>query len=611
MFRKQWKTIAHSKIWQIGKNYKFKHLVQIMLSCTLHLCRTSYSGYVSYKFINVGLLICLTSESCKLLLSNQNYNLSIPRTRPKWDATTTMVTSRASFESLLRSFGTPSFSSKIYVAEAFIRKGSSTELNVHEAYGVADGEQRRHNLVESWTGFVSTFRAEHIWKRRSDLLGKEMKIFTIHGPPLYSVDPDRPEENSGQNIEILKELSRRMNFTIRYLYVNKESFGTKQVSWILRSLSEDKFDMSALFLFMTPERREDIVFSNPIAKTNRLLATKRDLRVSRTKSILEVFDSIVWYCLGLSMTLLLLARLLSCRLTTCGDQSRLTFYYSLLEEVMTVCGACLSQGTSRDVRNTSFRVLLWTSLVFGVLFVNALSAKLISTLSSMQEELFVKSLEDVKKYDLKLFISRGGFTEDDFKNSPPGSLKKHLWDNDIDHAPDYFYGKDMVAAFLQEDRESAIIVNPIYLAMFLISNKPRGCGLVSSGLKFGAQDVVGEYKLISHCRKPTSQICFSKTGIPLRKSFQYTQALNYHLVDMVESGVMDRIYSSYAEVLKKTEKESCSSLEPADGQELKKVDLIDVRAFFLLLATGAIFSIATAVYEAIAIPTRCARTSQC
>ncbi len=356
-------------------------------------------------------------------------------------------------------------------------------LQFYEAYTIEDNEVEV-NLVESWTNAQRTFRAKHIWNRRSNLKGKEMKVFAVHQPPLYVIYPGEPEKNTGRNVEVVKELARRMNFTITYV-IDDKSLVQGGVKHVMQELNKGHLDISSLFLLMKLDRMKLVEYSNVVGRSELLLATKDQLSVRRGASIFKIFHTSVWFSVALTIPALVLSGVvILVKINSSSDMA-------LLEAAVTIYGACLSQGASRDVKSASFRLLLWSTLVFGMLFANALSANLISTLSTTQEEIAVKTLKDVSSKNLKMFISKGGNTEQDFKGAPEGSLKKELWKNNVDHTSDYFFGKDMINVFLDEEEDSAVLMEPIYLEMFIRENSPRGCNLLVTKAEYQSSLYLG------------------------------------------------------------------------------------------------------------------------
>lgn len=68
----------------------------------------------------------------------------------------------------------------------------------------------------------------------------------------------------------------------------------------------------------------------------------------------------------------------------------------------------MSQGFDSKVLSESHvKVLLLTSLLFGLVCVNTLSARLASTLAIKEQTSTVKSLQDVKEMAKELYIEAG------------------------------------------------------------------------------------------------------------------------------------------------------------------------------------------------------------
>ncbi len=446
--------------------------------------RSVYDGYLTFMGdhdLDIhGTLLCLDPETCHFLpppLKNESIKLK----KSYWDKV--ILIPRKHAEDIFSVYGSPPFYSKIYLGEASLEKNKTAhELGIYEAYGIEIEGEYEENLVETWVGLENAYRADFIWKRRSDLKGKEMTTVLIEEPSTFSAINSRGDGGSNIPVELLSELGRRMNFTLRY--VPKAVVTT--VEEIMQILSKGDSDMSTSFYYITMERMDMADFTKALASTKLVMVTRNDMIRSSRTSIFRTLHSSVWLAVVFTLALLVAFGLLILTKLSNGRDG-----FSYLEAAVTIYGACLAQGAGREVRSISLRVLLWTTLAFGILFINALAARLISTLSVVEADALVEALEDVRDLDLKLFIVRGGHTEDKFKNAREGVLKD-LWENNVDHSAEYFLEKEMIEVFLEEENEeSAMLLNPFYVELLLEENEVS-CSLILTELHNWPAMFIGE-----------------------------------------------------------------------------------------------------------------------
>ncbi len=289
----------------------------------------------------------------------------------------------------------PGYDSEVFLIEKIVNES----LVIHEAYSKGEGMSLTKNLVEVWSEQEIFFHAENIWERRSNLQGLEFKVIAKHNPP-FSVYNETKYPVTGFNIEVLNEIARRMNFTMTYV----DPTETRNKAGRLLDLLQDGLDMSSIFMYITQERLDVIDYTSAVNNYKLYLVTKMSGFGSNTHrlTIFQTLSNHVWFTILATVIVLVAAGLI-----TKED-------LPLQENVMTVYGGVLGRGTEKEPVTISYRILFWTSLVFGILLVNAFSARLIATLSIAKEESTVKSLEDVRHGSVsnkKLFLQTITFRE--------------------------------------------------------------------------------------------------------------------------------------------------------------------------------------------------------
>ncbi len=321
------------------------------------------------------MLTCLSVGTCGLLHEGDSHAGRVGNfTRKKM---VVLLPNSDQSKHLFDDMDLPGYDSEVFLIEKIVNES----LVIHEAYSKGEGMSLTKNLVEVWSEQEIFFHAENIWERRSNLQGLEFKVIAKHNPP-FSVYNETKYPVTGFNIEVLNEIARRMNFTMTYV----DPTETRNKAGRLLDLLQDGLDMSSIFMYITQERLDVIDYTSAVNNYKLYLVTKMSGFGSNTHrlTIFQTLSNHVWFTILATVIVLVAAGLI-----TKED-------LPLQENVMTVYGGVLGRGTEKEPVTISYRILFWTSLVFGILLVNAFSARLIATLSIAKEESTVKSLEDVR-----------------------------------------------------------------------------------------------------------------------------------------------------------------------------------------------------------------------
>lgn len=83
------------------------------------------------------------------------------------------------------------------------------------------------------------------------------------------------------------------------------------------------------------------------------------------------------------------------------------------------------------------RMLFYTALLFGLLQINFYAARLASHVSMRKPVDFIKSIEDLEKRSLELYIRQDTATLDSFKYAGEENPRKKIWHNQISKSPKF------------------------------------------------------------------------------------------------------------------------------------------------------------------------------
>ncbi len=315
----------------------------------------------------------------------------------------------------------------------------------------------------------------HVWARRSDLQGEELTAAVMNYPP-FTIFDEITGQVSGYNVEYLHQLAASMNFTLKPVMYSEESNDDydDDDSWnmLIDDLENMRVDAALHTLYRTPERLERIPFSDVVHSVNHLLATRRDLVATEHSSVFSMFGSDVWITGGATVLAIMLAGSAS----AVAKEKSLRSSGQVLDETSILFGAILSQGSTLDGDRNSSKILLLTALLFGILSVTSLSARLICTLSVRRQEDLVRDLDDVLDLQLPLYLNSGGYAEFAFRDAPNTTTRHRLWKNRV-VLTQFMSDADFVRHFLQVDEKAAAVVHPIIVKTLMRSNAYARCQL--------------------------------------------------------------------------------------------------------------------------------------
>ena len=372
------------------------------------------------------------------------------------------------------------------------------------------------SLVERWHGDSQLFKADYVWARRSDLQGEKLTVFMIQNPPFTVVLNATSGLLSGYNVEVVKEIIRRMNFTFEVKMFVKEK-GRDIWEQLMNDLEAGLIDMSFSFLYRLADRLERCSLSRVVYKPTMVLVTRKNLLTTEGSSLTSMFRVEVWLLGGITILALMTWGYVILR-----AESTLLGLNSSLAESMEFLGAMTAQGSTLSMCRVSKKILLLTALMFGILSVSSLSARLISTLSIQRTESLVKSLDDVLALRLPLYIANGGHTELNFRDAPASTVRHKLWKSGQVIPLVVYEEEEVMRKFLRVKDRAALVIHEITYRHFIKSRRDVGCQLAAHGLK-GKTHV----------------------GIPFRRDFPYLRTVEYHLVKMRDSGLLKRLYEEW------------------------------------------------------------------
>ncbi|XP_017796565.1 PREDICTED: probable glutamate receptor [Habropoda laboriosa] len=247
---------------------------------------------------------------------------------------------------------------------------------VQDVYRIARGDVLRSMKFAAWDQ-AGGFRAPRLglYQRRHDLQGRDIRVVSIHDPPVSRILRDGIGGFFGEVIQLLQQ---GMNCTFSYKVASSWGVQLPNGTWTgsIRMLVEDEADLAATELTMTSDRLEAVKFTTPVYSTKSRVYIKRpDSTAVKWNAYFAPFAVNIWNAVALTIVL---AALSIAGIDAFSTESPFSHRFS--EIVLFVYGAFCGQGMEPSPFDPIRLVHLSVHLT-AVVVLAAYSAALISYLA--------------------------------------------------------------------------------------------------------------------------------------------------------------------------------------------------------------------------------------
>ncbi|CAK9807402.1 Probable glutamate receptor [Anthophora quadrimaculata] len=175
---------------------------------------------------------------------------------------------------------------------------------VRDVYRIAKGDILRSMKFGAWDR-LRGFRGPQLglYQRRYDLEGRDLRVVSIHDPPVSRI---LHAGIGGFFGEVIQLLQQAMNCTFSYKVANSWGVQLPNGTWTgsIRMLVEDEADLAATELMMTSERLEAVKFTTPVYSTKSRVYIKRpDSTAVKWNAYLAPFAVNIWNAIALTIVL--------------------------------------------------------------------------------------------------------------------------------------------------------------------------------------------------------------------------------------------------------------------------------------------------------------------
>lgn len=409
-------------------------------------------------------------------------------------------------------------------SSVYKHKTAGNTVEISEIYAYLNGE-RIVRKVAIWSDEdgLRILQNDSIWRRRSDLLGLELKAgfvkTTARAWPTYDNRGEIIDIN-GRNVDIVKILAKRCNFTVSYHWsVDKWGSRSDNGTWngLIGMLTGERVDIGAAYLTMTPERADAVDFSVPIDEEYTDLIIRRQTRITIDLfSFLQMFSGGVWistaaFVLVAAILILLMVKTRNNKFHEISDKEK----FGLLNALSLIIIGLYQREYGNIERNSqaSKMVLFVVFMACFALFTtyNALMIS-VSTVPTVKKP--IKELLDVNKFGYKLVTMSNSYMYDFIttakSDSPANVIYKENFDIHISSL-----SNEAILQTLLDHPKTVLFGNLDYFNSSVVKNLLH----------------------LQIAERLSNSIAFA-----FQRDAEIVDMINYHLLKMKQSGLIRKIF---------------------------------------------------------------------
>ena len=416
----------------------------------------------------------------------------------------------------------------------------------------------------------SNSHVDFIWKRRNNLYGTIFKGVTEIYPPFINhielSDLNKKQEVNcdGYLCVILQHLEAHLNFSIMTnLPKQRDSW-----SFLVEEVEKETYDIGATGFIFNPSRNKRVDFSFGVLPLSYTLAYAKNVDVIRLDLYLQPYRTNSW-CILLFYIIAIIVGFTTAA-TIVKKCSHLSTFKELFNDLKRsinfILRSIVGKRTDPEPKQDYIKVAFVFLVMNGFFLITSYRALLVASLTAHIESPPVKSLKEIVESKYFLGLEKGSATEEIFHYPMPGSPEDFL---------------------LKEGKIVSISGGGTKIMKQLVNNEIMGSETILFIEKFTV-----EHHEYYPCRlfeiKEFNRKGQGSTGMIFRKKWPFKDFLNYHLLVMKETGLMDKLYEPF---LLKTKK-SCPNQQLIKSIINKPVPVTmnATISLYLIIFIGLVFS---------------------
>lgn len=464
----------------------------------------------------------------------------------------------------------PPFQSHVYLFKLL----SQTRFELWETYQVEN--MRERNLVQVWNNKTLLYQNEAILERRSFLGSAHFNVIMAEWRPFQYIQGYDVENARGFSVDLLGVLQSSMNFSYTLsgseFQIQGDVFKNGSIYGLLGSVAQGEYDFGATVFVMSEDRAKHMNLLYVGTSITRVIISWIPQNSGVSDAILKMFDIDVWGTYALSLILL----------TAYGCMNSMLIRHQTKvkdhgEVGLSILGSLFGQGSAHPLNMISFRILLMTTFLLGLMFSITFSARLISSLSVRKQVNNLATLEQVEAEGVEMFIPGFGADFTLYSEASPNTIEGRLWQNKIGRSPEFH-------------------TNPYSLQALIGHHSTEAVAL-------GYQNVVDEYRSRNPevgCKLQTSKMPFfdGRLHFPFRPDFPYLKVFSFQLQKMEQSGIIDKLVQKWVKNIELNEEFMC---QHSSQNEVTQVTFASVTKFFYTIGFGIVAGLSLLVLELVII----------
>ena len=412
---------------------------------------------------------------------------------------------------------------------------------------------------------------DFIWKRRNDLYGTIFKGVTeIYAPFINNIEQrSDSKKNQGVNCDgylcvILHHLEMHLNFSVMTNLPNQRH----NWSFLVEQVEKETYDIGATGFIFNPSRNKRVDFSFGVLPLSYILAYAKNIDAMPLDLYLQPYRRNSWNILLIyTITIILGFTFASTIVRKCSlHLTSKEFSNDLKRSTNFILRSIVGRRIDPEPKQNYIKVAFVFLVINGFFLITCYRALLVASLTAHIESPPVESLKEIVNSKYILGLEKGSATEEIFYNPMPRSPEDFL---------------------LKEGKITSISGGGTNIMHQLVNDKIMG----SETILFIEKSTVEHHEYYP-CRlfeiKEFSRKGQGSTGMIFRKNWPFKDFLNYHLLVMKETGLMDKLYEPF---LFKTKK-SCPNQQLVKSIIDKPVP-VTINAtisLYLIISIGLLFS---------------------
>ena len=308
--------------------------------------------------------------------------------------------------------------------------------------------------ISNWTESVG-FKVEkpQIWERRTNLLGSDVKVASVHLLPLHELyfedanyETGKITGGSGFFIEPLNYLAKKLNFTLVFSTPEDGKFGAVDGNgtWngLMGMVLAGEADLAAAALTRTEERDAVTAFSITLLQEESTLAAPMSSKHATNFWVyVDIFPASTWAMCGLMIaviasgfTIIHASGINSLRETN-KSSGRVDIFNAM---GLSALGSTVQLPYEVCVRHLPSKILFFFAGIGTYVLFAHYSANLTAQMTSGPKQSAVKSFDDAWNGDYKVVVQESTSMHMFLEHSSPGTAMHQVYFETMKNDPDSF-----------------------------------------------------------------------------------------------------------------------------------------------------------------------------